>query len=253
MLEEIKNAVVESSHIMLEAEHIKEATHTKDGHANFVTEYDKRVQQDLFERLAKILPEARFMGEEESAQIYTDQGCLFIIDPIDGTTNFIRKNHTSCISVGLLKDGQQELGVVYNPYRREMFTAQKGKGAYLNGERIYVSPEPLDNSLVLVGTAPYYEELWKPSFDLAYHYFTQALDIRRSGSAAIDLCDIACGRAELYFELRLSPWDYAAGSLIVTEAGGHVLHTDKSPLQFAAPRGVIAWGSGITQKDLLFV
>ncbi len=253
MLEQIKHAVIEASRIMLTASDNEIDTLSKDGHANFVTEYDSRVQKELFERLAKILPEARFMGEEDDASSsFTDKGYLFIVDPIDGTTNFIRQNHTSCISVGLLKDGVSVLGVVYNPYKKELFYAEKGKGAFRNGAPIHVSEKPLSNALLLFGTSPYYEELAKPSFDIAYHYFKKCLDLRRSGSAAIDLCDIACGRAELYFELKLSPWDYAAGSLIVKEAGGCVCGCGQTALQFEHPQSIIACGNGITREDLSY-
>lgn len=253
MLEEIRQAVIEASRIMLDAENREIGTLSKEGHANFVTEYDSRVQKDLFGRLAEILPEAQFMGEEDDASAsYTDKGYLFIIDPIDGTTNFIRQNHTSCISAGLLKDGECVLGVVYNPYRKELFHAEKGRGAYLNGSPIHVSGEPLSNGLLLFGTSPYYEELAEPAFDLAYRYFRKCLDLRRSGSAAIDLCDIACGRAELYFELRLSPWDYAASSLIIKEAGGYISGCRLTPLQFQHPQSVVAYGKGITDEDLAY-
>lgn len=253
MLEEIKNAVIGASRIMLEAEDSKIDTLSKEGHANFVTEYDSRMQKELFGRLAAILPEAKFMGEEDNASnSFTDKGYLFVIDPIDGTTNFIRQNHTSCISVGLLKDGECVLGVVYNPYKKELFCAEKDRGAYLNGSPVRVSDKPLANSILLFGTSPYYEELAEPAFDLAYHYFRKCLDLRRSGSAAIDLCDIACGRADLYFELRLSPWDYAAGSLIIKEAGGYICGCGLTPLQFQNPQSVIAYGRGITKEDLAY-
>lgn len=252
MLTEIALAVTETSRILLEAEHIAELTRAKSGHANFVTEYDTKVQQELFARLREIVPEAAFMGEEEDAGSFSDKGFLFIIDPIDGTTNFIKSYSASSISVGLFKDGEPFLSVVYNPYRRELFTAERGKGAYLNGEPIHVSPEPLSNGLLLFGTSPYDKELWKPAFELAWRYFTRALDLRRSGSAAIDLCNIACGRAELFFELKLSPWDYAAASLIVTEAGGHICGTDKNTPQFAKPQGIVAYGSGIRSEELDF-
>lgn len=252
MLEKIKAAVLESAKIFAEAICDEEAIADKGGHANFVTDYDTKVQKDLFERLGKILPKAKFMGEEEDAGEFVDRGYLFIIDPIDGTTNFIKNYKASCISVALFKDGKPYIGVVYNPYREEMFTAVKGEGAYLNGKPIHVSKEPLSNALILWGTSPYDEELWKHAFELAYHYFSNGLDIRRSGSAAIDLCDIACGRAELYFELKLRPWDHAAGDLIVREAGGMVLGADEKPLQYATPQGVFAFGSGISVADIKF-
>lgn len=253
MLEQIKNAVVEASRIMLEADEHSIHTLRKGGHANFVTNYDSRMQADLFGRLGQILPEAGFMGEEDDASSsFTDKGWLFIVDPIDGTTNFIRQNHMSSISVGLLKDGESVLGVIYNPYRKELFYAEKDKGAFCNGVPIHVSEEPLENSILLFGTSPYYEELAARSFDIASYYFGKCLDLRRSGSSAIDLCDIACGRAELFFELKLSPWDYAAGSLIVKEAGGCVCGPGQAALQFQKPQSILAYGTGITSEDLAY-
>ena len=132
----------------------------------------------------------------------------------------------SCISIGLIRNGKRYLGVVYNPYLDETFSAIKGEGAFLNGKPIHVSTEDMDNSILLFGSSPYNTELAKASFDLAYRYFEKCLDIRRSGSAAIDLCSVAAGRAEIYFELILSPWDFAAGALIVEEAGGVVTNMD---------------------------
>ena len=164
----------------------------------------------------------------------------FIVDPIDGTTNFIKDYHASAISIALLDEGQVVIGVVYNPYLDEMFWAERGMGAFCNGERIHVSDQPLENGLVLFGASPYDKQLWKRSFELAYAYFEKALDIRRSGSAALDLCSIAAGRAEVYFELQLSPWDYAAGSLIVEEAGGVVTGIDGEPIQFERPSSILA-------------
>lgn len=212
----------------------------KAGHANFVTSYDKKVQEELQKRLLYWMPDSVFVGEEEDIHASIEKGYAFIVDPIDGTTNFIKDCHASCISVGLTKDGKQEAGIVYNPYLDEMFTAVRGRGAWLNGKRIHVSDEPLENGIVLFGTSPYYEELSEQSFQTAYSYFQKALDVRRSGSAAIDLCSIACGRAELFFELRLSPWDYAAGSLIVEEAGGVVTTMDGEPVKLDRPCSVKA-------------
>lgn len=221
--------------MILNADRSKLLVDEKAGHANFVTTYDKKIQEMLEESFAEIMPEAVFVGEEEDIHSSIERGYAFIVDPIDGTTNFIKDYKTSCISVGLLKDGKQLFGAVYNPYLDEMFTAYRGKGAFLNGNPIHVSKNSLENGVVLFGTAPYYEELSKKSFEVVYDYFNKALDVRRSGSAAIDLCNIAAGRAELYFELRLSPWDYAAGSLIVAEAGGKVTTFEGEPLDFGRP------------------
>ena len=213
---------------------------SKEGPANFVTEYDEKVQRLLEKDLKQIVPDAKFVGEEENTNTVSDKGRYFIVDPIDGTTNFIKDYHMSCISVALLEDGEVKIGVIYNPYLDEMFCAVKGEGAYCNERRIFVSEQPLSNGLVLFGTSPYNKELNKKSFEMAYEFFTQALDIRRSGSAALDLCSIAAGRAELYFELKLSPWDYAAGSLLVEEAGGIVTTIDGERLCFDRPCSVLA-------------
>lgn len=238
--EKIMDAMRECGQIILSAERNSEMVNAKDGHANFVTTYDKKVQEELRGKLLEILPEAVFVGEEEDIHASIEKGYAFIVDPIDGTTNFIKDYHASAISVGLLKDGIRIFGAVYNPYLDEMFFAEKGKGAFRNGTPIHVSKQPLSNGIVLFGTAPYYEEMAKQSFEMAYHYFKQALDIRRSGSAAIDLCSIAAGRAELYFEMKLSPWDYAAGSLIVEEAGGIVTTMEGTPITLDLPCSVLA-------------
>ena len=124
--------------------------------------------------------------------------------------------------MGLALHGTMEIGVVYNPYSNEMFYAQRGKGAFLNGQPLHVSSNRLEEGLVCFGTSPYYAELIDQTFDLVKTLHKASLDVRRSGSAALDLCDIASGRCELFFECRLSPWDYAAGSLIVQEAGGRI-------------------------------
>lgn len=241
LVEQIAAVVKDCGKIILNAERSTAMVNEKAGHANFVTAYDKKVQEELQKRLLGILPEAVFVGEEEDIHASIEKGYAFIVDPIDGTTNFIKDYHTSAISVGLTRDGKQYIGVVYNPYLDEMFTAQRGYGAYCNGKPIHVSDQPLSNGIVIFGTAPYYEELNEKSFRLAYEYFRKSLDIRRSGSSAIDLCSIAAGRAELFFELRLSPWDYAAGSLIVQEAGGKVSRVEGGDITLSEPCSVKAW------------
>ena len=212
----------------------------KSGRADLVTQYDKLVQERLRAGLRKIMPDAHFIGEEGSTQTFAPVGKFFIVDPIDGTTNFVKDYHFSGISVALVVDNAAELGVIYNPYSDEIFYAQRGQGAFCNGKRLHVSNEPLENGIVVFGTAPYHDELSEKTFRLAYAYFKKALDIRRSGSAALDLCTIAAGRAELFFELFLSPWDYAAGALIVTEAGGLVSDCDGLPLVYDRPCSVLA-------------
>ncbi len=194
----------------------------KEGRGNFVTSYDRKVQAVLKEGLHEIFPEAAFVGEEDAIRDYHAAEYSFVVDPIDGTTNFIRDMHHSAVSVALMRDGQSVAGAVFDPYTDEMYTAIRGKGACLNGAAIHVSPWPLEEGIILVGTAPYNASLHTKSMDLASRLLDIGLDIRRRGSAALDLCTIAAGRAEVFFEYSLAPWDHAAGGLIVTEAGGFV-------------------------------
>lgn len=226
ILSSIEKIARNCGQIMLNADRSKSTIDAKAGHKNFVTTYDKKIQEILKTELTQLIKEAAFIGEEDEIHTFSDKGYAFIVDPIDGTTNFIKDYKVSCVSIGLIKDGNPYLGVIYNPYLDEMYSAIKGHGAYLNGNRIYVSNCELSEGIVLFGTAPYYDDLSKISFDLAAKYLKECIDVRRSGSAALDLCAVAAGRAEIYFEPLICPWDIAAGSIIVTEAGGLVKTMD---------------------------
>ena len=146
----------------------------------------------------------------------------------------------SAVSIALCREKTPVTALVWQPYTGEMFYAEKGRGAFLNDRPIHTSETPFSEALVAFGTAPYYEELTDRTFDWAKYFFKRSLDIRRGGSAAIDLCNVAVGRAELFFELRLQPWDFAAGALIVKEAGGCVRTTEGEGLRFDRACGVIA-------------
>ena len=222
---------------------------TKEGKANFVTEYDRLVQERLRDGLAAIDPQTQFIGEEGSSVRYSDSGRFFVVDPIDGTTNFIKDYHHSSISVARVVDGEAELAVVCNPYTDEIFSARRGQGAFCNGKPIHASTEPLERGIVIFGTSPYREDLAEASFKLAYRYFRQAMDVRRSGSAALDLCAIAAGRAELFFEMSLAPWDHAAGALLVQEAGGVVTSLDGQALPYSRNSSVLARGPQVIPLD----
>lgn len=245
--EEILPQIVEIVHacgeIMLSATDIQRKTHLKTGKGNFVTEYDSKVQAVLKDRLLTLVPEAAFLGEEDEMD-HTDisRGYAFIVDPIDGTANFTRGCKASCISVALAQDGVPILGVIYDPYRGETYHAQKGMGAFLNGEPIHASKRPLAEGIILFGTSPYYPELKRKAFEIAFRYMSCGEDLRRSGSAALDLCMIASGRAEFFFELVLSPWDYAAGALLVEEAGGIVSDLKGASLTYDRKQTVTARG-----------
>lgn len=240
IIDKIGSLVKECGNVILNADREKMAIDIKSGVADLVTEYDKSIQKKLEIGLKKILPEAKFIGEEGSRDQLNDDGYAFIVDPIDGTTNFVKDYHHSAISVALLKGKEAVAGVVYNPYLDEVFHAIKGQGAFLNGKKISVSPQPLDKALVLFGSSPYDKNLFQKTIEILSEYFYNALDIRRSGSAALDLCYVACGRAELYFELVVSPWDFAAGKLLVEEAGGVVTTLNGEPLSFEGKTSILA-------------
>ncbi len=242
MLTTIQEIVREAGKIVLSARNIHEGIESKQGRANFVTQYDVEVQTFLINELSKKFPEAGFIGEEGDNEEVKSDYC-FIIDPIDGTTNFIYDYHHSAISVGLQYKGEMILGVVFNPYLDEMFHAEKGKGAFLNGGPIKVLDEGLADGIVGFGTAPYYRDKADETFELVRKLFDKCLDIRRSGSAALDLCYVAAGRFVLFCEKVVCTWDYAAASLIITEAGGKISTIEGEKMPFSIPTSVLAAGS----------
>lgn len=240
VVNKICSLVRECGKVMLNADREKMAIDIKSGVADLVTEYDKGIQEQLKVGLKSILPDAKFIGEEGSSDKLTDEGYAFIVDPIDGTTNFVKDYHMSAISVALLNGKEVVAGVVYNPYLDEAFYAIKGEGAFCNGKRISVSSQPIDKALVIFGSSPYDKSLFPKTIEVLSEYFYKVLDIRRSGSAALDLCCIASGRADLFFELQISPWDFAAGKLLVEEAGGVVTTLDGKPLSFEGKTSILA-------------
>ncbi len=238
MLNIIIETVKKAGEIILSAHNQESAVTVKEGKKNFVTKYDVAVQDFLFAELGKAFPEAEFVGEE-SENDFESKALRFIIDPIDGTTNFMQDFRCSCISVALCKENGVIAGVVYNPYTKEVFSAEKGKGAYLNGKEISVSDRPLSDGLALFGTSPYHPENTDETFVLLRKVFDFSRDIRRSGSAAYDVCTVACGRCEVFFEKGLQPWDIAAGTLILNEAGGVALRYDGGEIDFSMPNDVV--------------
>ena len=223
----------------------------KSGHRDVVTEYDRKVQALLVERLSAVCPDARFFCEENDRHDDLSAETVFIIDPIDGTMNFVRGMNHSCISVACHRFGSPAAAAVYNPCMDEMFTALAGGGAFLNGRSIRVTDAPLSETIVCCGTAPYREELTGETFRLFERAYRGSLDIRRQGSAELDLCSVAAGRAGAYCELSVGLWDYAAGSLIVSGAGGTCSRIDGSPLPFNGQLSSILAGGTRAWKDFL--
>ena len=210
----------------------------KDGSANYVTDRDTAVEAFLKRELLALCPQAEFFGEESGGK---DADVSFVVDPIDGTTNFIHGANRSAVSVALQIGGQAVLGAVYNPYAGELFCAEKGKGAFLNGSPIHVSSRSGERAVIGVGSSPYDKAITgNKTLAIIRSVFFAAGDIRRTGSAALEICDIACGRLEGYYEMTLQPWDHAAAGLILTEAGGIITDMEGTPLQLKHKTSVLA-------------
>ena len=239
MLQELERIVRLAGGMVREAHDIEQVTTEKNGAADLVTKYDVAVQGFLKRELLELLPEADFFGEEGEHAALT-RPWTFIVDPIDGTTNFVRRLHYSNISVALAHDGQVEYAVVYDPFADQLFSAQKDCGAFCSGLPIHVSDKDMAHAVFLCGSTIYDRSLTEQNFSLLRQLYDRGLDYRRFGAAALDLCQVAAGRAELFYECRLSPWDYAAGSLIVTEAGGTVTGFDGKPMDVLRPSSVFA-------------
>ncbi len=248
--EKIRELTKHCGKMMLTADRNEVGIDAKEGHANFVTKYDRLIEDELKKGLKEILPEAAFFGEESAKGSFPDEEYVFVADPIDGTTNFIKDLRWSCTAVALTKNRERIFGAVYNPYSDELFWAVRGKGAFLNETPIFVSEQPLERGVAVFGTAPYYEDIPEHAFDKAKEYLEKCIDVRRTGSAELDLCLVACGRCELYFEPRIQPWDYAAGSIIVEEAGGTVSQWDGSLFDITKPASCMAFGRGVSISRL---
>lgn len=219
------------------------------GKNDFVTEVDKGVQHFVKERLKALAPQVLFMGEEEGEGEYFADREMFILDPVDGTTNLIFNLQMSSISLAYSKNGEIVMGIVYIPYRNELFSAEKGKGAFLNGDPIHVSEaKELSEVLAAVGTSPYYSWLNEKTADMVKTLFISCIDVRRLGSASVDLAYVASGRFGLFAELLLKPWDFAAGRLLVTEAGGIFTDMMGNPVPTGEPSSVLAAASGLHEK-----
>jgi myo-inositol-1(or 4)-monophosphatase len=195
----------------------------KDGFNNLVSYVDKEAERRLVTALKKILPQAGFITEEGTVEQSKMNEYNWIIDPLDGTTNFLHGLPIFAISIGLTKKDKTILGVVHHVIRNECFHAVDGDGAYCNEQSIKVSPiKNLSESLLATGFPYYHFDKKDVYLDIIKDFLEKTHGIRRLGSAAIDLAYVACGRIEGFFEYSLNPWDVAAGTFIVQQAGGVV-------------------------------
>ena len=209
---------------------------------NLVTERDGRAEALVVDALLKQFPDDGILGEEGGARPGRS-GRRWVIDPLDGTTNYTHGLPVYSVGIGLERDGIVELGVVYDPTRDEMFVGERGAGAWLNDMRLSVSATPaLDVSLLTTGFP--YDARTNPDNNLKEYatFAVRARAVRRMGSALIDLAYVAAGRFDGFWELTLGPWDVAAGGLLVEEAGGRVSDLHGGPLDINAPRLVASNG-----------
>jgi myo-inositol-1(or 4)-monophosphatase len=220
------------------------------GPANFVTAADRKAEEILFAELAKARPGYGFLGEEGGRREGSDKTHTWIVDPIDGTTNFLHGIPQFAISVGLERENTIVAGVIYNPATDELYTAERGKGAFLNDKRLRVAARKRLPDSLIACPLPHHG---RGDLELGTRELAAVQDkvagLRRFGAAALDLAFVAAGRLDGYWERNVSPWDMAAGLLMVREAGGFVTDLDGGDAMFG--KGHIAAGNEIIHRELL--
>lgn len=221
------------------------------GAIDLVTEFDRKSQDLIVRRLARKYPGYGILSEEDIS-LDVDAPVKWIVDPLDGTTNFAHGLPIWAISIALENRGKIILGIVYDPTRKEMFYAIKGEGAFLNGKKIKVSKvNELDQSLLVTGFPYDIRSAKDNNLNHFSNFAVRAQAVRRLGSAALDLCYTACGRFDGYWELKLSPWDQAAGSLILREAGGRI--TDFAGKKFSIYGDEVLGTNGLVHQEMMVI
>nr|WP_157448878.1 inositol monophosphatase family protein [Deinococcus peraridilitoris] len=215
---------------------------------DLVTEVDTLAEAEIRRLLLADFPEHAILGEEEGL-VGEIREARWVVDPLDGTVNYAHGFPVYCVSIGFEQHGERMVGVVYDPTRDELFTAVKGEGAFLNGQQIQVSTtEPLATPALLATGFPYNVAQDARNLDLLRRALALGLPVRRAGAAALDLCYVACGRFDGYWEFGLKPWDAAAGSLIVEEAGGRVSDGQGRPTPYGP---MIVASNKVLHEELL--
>ncbi|MBC7348895.1 MAG: inositol monophosphatase [Candidatus Aminicenantes bacterium] len=236
-----REAALEAGHYLLKGLDQKKEVDFK-GQVDLVTAYDRRSEELIYEKLGRIFPGHSFLAEEAISRKKPSDYC-WLVDPLDGTTNYAHGLPVFCVSIALLWRDEIIIGVVYDPCRQELFTAVRGQGAYLNDRPVRVSDTAeLGRSLLATGFP--YDVRTSPDNNLSHfaNFAVRAQAIRRLGSAALDLCYVACGRFDGYWELKLKPWDLAAGALMVSQAGGRVSDLQGRDFTISSPHLVASNG-----------
>ncbi len=211
----------------------------KPGKYNLVTEYDKASEQLIFSCLLDRFPNHGFIGEEQGKTRHGD--VMWIVDPLDGTVNFAHGVPVFCVSIAAAVENEIVISCIYQPMSDELFWAEKGKGAFLNGKQLHVTKQnSLDAGLLATGFPYNVNEDPLHCIETFTKLLRQGVHFRRMGSAAMDLASVASGRFDAYFEVSLQPWDYAGGKLLVEEAGGAVTQYDGSPCDVTKATTILA-------------
>ncbi|MCL2384099.1 MAG: inositol monophosphatase [Oscillospiraceae bacterium] len=248
--EYVKDVVVSVKEIFMKT--VKDSEVHYKGLFNIVTDCDIAVQKLITNKLKEKYPDIEMIAEElDQDRIVDKNKSYFVLDPIDGTINFRYGLNHSAISLGYVEKGQVVYGIVYNPYNDEIFEGYVGKGAFLNGKRIYGNKtNTLEESVVGFGIAPFNKDSAKELFDTVYRIFMKSLEIRRLGAASLDMCYVACGRLDAYIEKDLKIWDIAAGYLIAKESDIEVLNYSGKQFDTIQHSGVIVANKNLV-KELL--
>jgi myo-inositol-1(or 4)-monophosphatase len=221
----------------------------KKGPKDLVTAADLESEKQIKATILERFPDHQIIAEESSKEISDTNGCTWIIDPLDGTTNFAHQVSIFSVSIAFAQNGELKTGVVFNPVSGELFSAVKAEGAWLNGVAIHVSDcEKISESLLVTGFPYDIKQGPRPYMDKFANCLSAAIGVRRLGSAALDLCFVACGRFEGFWEENLKPWDTAAGTLIAREAGAMV--TDFSGQAYDIFKKEIIASNGHIHQDL---
>ena len=261
-IEKILPVILEVSNQYLTREDSKHIT--VKGDSNFVTEVDTNIEQAMKEHLSALYPDIQFMGEEKDNSDIDFSYPVWILDPVDGTSNLIHDFQNSCMSLALAVNKQVVFGVIYHYYSKEYFYAKRGAGAYMgrawnyphtpvtyeNNSSIHVSDTTeLSRTLVSFGTSPYDKAtLGEKNCETLKQIFFTCEDIRRIGSAAIELAYVAAGRVDIYIERNLKPWDYAAAIIIIEEAGGIITDYAGKLIDISNPSDILAGNKTVHEK-----
>ena len=249
MLEFARNTAKEAGNILMKHFGHIDLIERKSTDIDLLTIADTESEAFILEKIHSLYPDHHIIAEE-SDLTEGNSDYKWVIDPLDGTTNFVHNLPIFAISIGLQYNKETILGVVYNPAADKCFYAEKNGGAFLNGKSIHItSTYTLSNSLLVTGFPYVHDDKWEKSFDLFRELYGKTQGIRRLGAAALDFCFVAMGRFEGFWEFGLQSWDVCAGALILKEAGGKVTDWDGSPMPFSGKR-VLATNGHIHREML---